>query len=205
MFVKRSIIVATIGLLVLAAGCGDDIDDARSVVEVASVAENGIFVCGIYDAGQDKLFPSEDDIIPPGHVLVRLQNRSYDDLISAETLEPYGDFVVTGVQVEWVPVTGSTTEEQLANLRRFNYSAQYDVMIPKDSQVEFNVMLVPYAMKEDPFFQNLTSAYGGDGSTPPFTAGARITFTGHDSGDEREVQFTGFAIVEFIGVIIDDD
>lgn len=205
MFSKRSFLVAALGLLAFAAGCGDDIDDARSVVEVTSIAENGVFVCGIIDAGADKIFPSDDDFVPAGHVPVTLQNRSYNDFITAETLRPYGDFVVTGIAVEWVPITGSTSAEALTNLRRFNYSAQYDVMIPKNSQTTFNVMLVPFAMKEDPYFRNLVNGAGGDGSTTPFTAGARMTFTGHDSGDERTVSFEAFAIVEFIGLIIEAD
>ena len=202
MFAKRSILAAGLGLLLLASGCGDDIDDARSVVEVASVAESGIFVCGMWDAGTDREFPSDDDFRPAGHVEVQLRNRSYNEQIVAESFQPYGDFVVTGVRVEWFPVTGSTSDETLSNLRRFNYDSQYDFIVPKGETVPLNVMLVPFAMKSDPYFSNLTSGRGGDGSTAPFTASARMTFTGHDSGDDRLVTFEAYAIVEFIGVII---
>lgn len=205
MFAKRSILVAAIGLLVLASGCGDDIDDARSVIEVTSIAENGIFVCGIYDAGSDKAFPSDDDFVPAGHVQVVVRNRPYNQQQIAQTYEPFGDFVITGVRVEWVPVVGSTSDTDLANLRRYNYDAQYDFVIPRNMALPFNVMLVPFSMKADPYFANLVAAYGGDGSTRPFTAGARMTFTGHDSGDERQVEFEAFAIVEFIGVVIDEN
>lgn len=205
MFAKRSILTAAIGLLVLASGCGDDIDDARSVIEVESVAGSGVFICGIYDAGSDKAFPSEDDFRPAGHIPVVLRNRSYNEQIVAGTYSPYGDFIVTGIEIEWVPVTGSTSDEALNNLRRFNYKAQYDFLIPKNEFATMSVMLVPFAMKDDPYFANLTSAYGGDGSTTPFSAGAKMTFTGHDSGDERQVSFEAYALVEFIGVLVEGD
>lgn len=205
MFAKRSILAAGLGLLFLASGCGDDIDDARSVIEVAAVNEGGIFVIGMWDAGSDKLFPSEDDFRPAGHVPVTLRNRAYNEQIVSETFQPYGDFIITGVRVEWSPVAGSTSEAALSNLQRFNYDAQYDFMIPRGEAVTMNVMLAPFALKDDPYFADLASGYGGDGSTPSFSANAKMTFTGHDSGDDRLVSFEAYTIVEFIGVLISDD
>lgn len=204
MFRNRWILVATALLLPLVGACGDDADDARSVVEFSSVANNGVFVCGIWDAGGDKAFPSDDDFIPAGHVPVTLKNRAYNQFIIAPEYSPYGDFHVREISVNWYPLSADTP---IAELRRFDYRAQYDVMIPKESEVSFNVMVVPFAMKSDPFFQNLVNGGGirpGDGSTPPFSAVARLTVRGHDSGDERIVEIEGAVIVEFIGVVIQE-
>lgn len=204
MFAKRSILMALSGLLVLATGCGDDIDDARSVIEVKSVADAGVFVCGIWDAGSDKEFPSDDDFIPAGHIPVLLQNRGYNEQITNTPFTPYGDFVVTGVAVQWVPTDVSSPQEALDALNRYAVNAQYDRIIPAGGEASFNVMLVPFRAKSDPYLANLAAGRGGDGSTRAFTAGARITFTGHDSGDEREVSFDAYAVVEFIGVVVDE-
>lgn len=201
MFRNRWILIAAALSLPLMSACGDDADDARSVVEFSSVAENGVFVCGIWDAGGDKAFPTDDDFIPAGHVPVTLKNRSYNEYVFTPEFSPYGDFHVTEIAVNWYPIGPDTP---IAELRRFDYSAQYDVIIPKDSEISFNVMIVPFAMKSDTFFANLVNggARGGDGSTPPFTAVARMQVRGHDSGDERLVTIEGAVIVEFIGVVI---
>lgn len=202
MFRNRWILIAAVLILPLVSACGDDADDARSVVEFSSVAENGVFVCGIWDAGGDRSFPSDDDFIPAGHVPVTLKNRAYNEYVMAPEYSPYGDFHVTEISVSWYPVGPDTP---IAELQRFNYSAQYDVMIPKDSEVSFNVLVVPFAMKSDAYFANLVNGGGlrpGDGSTPPFTAVARMVVRGHDSGDERVVEIEGAVIVEFIGVLV---
>jgi hypothetical protein len=196
------LLIAVLGLIPALAGCGDDADDARSVVEVSSIADNGVFVCGIWDAGSDKEYGSDDDFQPVGHVRVVLKNRSYNSFVNATEFQPFGDFHVTGVAVEWVPLGGITDTVQLQNLRAFNYTAQYDLMVPKDEQVGFNVMIVPLSMKASPYFANLAGSPRGNGSTTQFSAGARILIEGHDSGDERLVTVEAFAIVEFVGVII---
>ena len=206
MFGKRWIlVVAAVLTLPLLSACGDDADDARSVIEFASVAENGVFVCGIWDAGADKEFPSDDDFIPAGHVPVTLVNRGYNSFVTAPEGTPYSDFHVTEVGVSWYPIGPDTP---LDELRRFDYTAAYDVIVPKEDPVTFNMMVVPFAMKSDPYFANLTNGGGlrpGDGSTQPFQAVARLTVKGHDSGDERLVTIEGAVIVEFIGVLISED
>jgi len=202
-FAKRSILTAGLGLLLFATGCGDDIDDARSVIEVTSVAEGGVFVCGMWDAGSDKEFPSEDDFRPAGHLLVEVRNRPYNEQEVSLPFTPYGDFIVTGVRVEWFEIPGATDPDAIAALQRYNYDAQYDHLIPKGTTSTFAVTVVPFSMKSDPYLSNLVAVYGGDGSTEPFVANARMTFTGHDSGDEREQTFEAYAVVEFIGVILE--
>lgn len=194
MFRNRWILTAAVLVLPLVSACGDDADDARSVVEFSSVAENGVFICGMWDAGGDRIFGTDDDFIPAGHVPVTLKNRAYNEYVLAPEFSPYGDFHVTEIEVNWFSVGADTP---IAELRQYDYSAQYDVIIPKNSEVSFNVLVVPFALKADPFFAGLVS-----GATQPFTAVARLTVKGHDSGDERVVSIEGAVLVEFIGVVI---
>ncbi len=174
----------------------------RTVVEVASVADNGVYVSGIWDAGRDKIFPSADDFQPAGHVPITLKTRSYNEFVQAPDLTPYGQFHVTEVSVEWRAAHPSTP---VAQLTPFNYTAGYDLVIPKDTEVTFNLMVVPFTMKQDPFFMNLVAepTRGGDGSTPPFNAVAHFTITGHDSGAPDVTQTVeGSVLVEFIGLLL---
>jgi len=194
--------------MVLCVGAGlsscnsDNIENQRNVVEVASVADNGVYVAGIWSAGADKDFPSDDDFRPAGHVLVTLTNRAYNSLIQAPEYSPYGQFHVTGVSVDWRAANAATPVAQLA---AYNYSAGYDLVVPRDSEVSFNLMIIPFAMKDDPYFANMVAepSRGGDGSTPAFSAVAHFTITGHDSGAPTSPRtLEGNIIVEFVGVII---
>lgn len=194
--------------LILSVGVGlsscdnNSIERQRTVVEVASVADNGVYVAGIWDAGSDRLFPSEDDYQPAGHVAVTLKSRSYNEYVQAPDLSPYGQFHVTQVSVDWRSAHASTPVAQLAP---FNYTAGYDLVIPKEAEVTFNLMIIPFVMKQDPYLANLVAepTRGGDGSTAPFTAVAHFTITGHDSGAPDMPQtLEGSVLVEFIGVII---
>ena len=200
MFVKRWTLIAVAVLLPLIAACSDESNERqRSVIEIASVAEGGVFVAATWDAGSDKEFPTTDDFQPAGHVPITLRNRSYNEFITAPDLSPYGNFHVTEVSIEWYALDGTTPVDRLTP---FNYTAQYDLVVPKDTEVTFNVMTAPFSMKQDQYFLDLALGHGGNGSTRPFAANAKITIRGHDSGDERSVEIEGGILVEFIGVIV---
>lgn len=205
MFRKSIILGAIVALGVGLTSCDSDhIERSRSVVEVVSVAENGVFVCGIWDAGSDREFPTDDDFQPAGHVPITLKNRPYNEFVSSTEFSPYGQFHVTEVSVQWEAAHPSTPVDRLAP---FNYTARYDVAIPIESEVTFNVMVAPFTLKTDQYFLNLTGvpSRGGDGSTAPFNAVAHITLTGHDSGAPDEPRtIEGSVLVEFIGVIVDE-
>ncbi|HEX9710195.1 MAG TPA: hypothetical protein VGB42_09555, partial [Candidatus Thermoplasmatota archaeon] len=106
---------------------------------------------------------------------------------------PYGQFHITRVQVTWSS-TGPSTP--LAELTPFAYAANYDIAVPTETEVEFNVMLVPFYMKASPYFSDLLT-----GTNDPFTAQANIALTGHDSGSDSEVTLNASVIVEFIGFV----
>ncbi len=200
MFLKRAILFVAGLSLVALIGCDENSSERqRSVVEIASVAEGGVYVAATWDAGSDKQFGTTDDFQPAGHVPITLRNRSYNEFIEAPDLSPFGNFHVTEVGVQWFPVDANTPIDRLTP---YNYTAQYDLVIPKDSEITFNLLVAPFTMKNDQYFLDLAAGNGGNGSTPPFTANARIIVKGHDSGDERTVTIEGGLIVEFIGVLV---
>jgi hypothetical protein len=181
----------------------DNIERQRTVVEVASVADNGVFLAGIWDVGRDRIFPSVDDFQPAGHIPITLKNRSYNEFVQAPDLTPYGQFVVTAISVDWRASHPSTP---LAQLTPFNYSAGYSLVVPKNTEVTFDLLVIPFTLIQDPFFMNLVSepTRGGDGSTAPFNATAHFTITGHDSGaPDLPRTLEGSVLVEFIGLIIE--
>jgi hypothetical protein len=195
---RRALILVTL-LAVLPALTSCDTDNserARGAVEVSTVADGGVFICGMEDAGLDKIWPSEDDFVPAGHFPVTLKNRPYNPFITAPDYSPYGHFHVTSVEVEWV---STNPPDVLAQLTPFNYRGGYDIAIPMNSERTFNVMAVPFYMKSSPYFQDLLF-----GNNDPFTAVANLKFFGHDSGSENTIVVEGSCIVEFIGVIISE-
>jgi hypothetical protein len=185
--------VASLALLVFT-GCGDD-GIGRSVLEVTEVNEGAPFVDGQINAGPDRIVGTTDDFRPAGHCLVRVRNRPYNDFMSTTADQPFGAFVIDRVSVAWEPLVAGTAAD---NLPAFNRTYDFGAVIPRGEEVEFQVMLVTFEMKDQPFLAGLIS---GD---PPFVAQARVTFTGHDSGaTDTFYDFQTVIPVEFIGVIIE--
>lgn len=197
-------------LVLMTTGCDRTNERSRNVVEIVSVAENGVFIAGIIDPGADQdACTAADNEIPPGHVQIVLKNRPYNSFVTAEDYAPYGQFHVTGVSVEWVDVSTSDPAEALNafnELSVYNYSTGYDVAVPINTEVAFNVMVVPLHLKSADYFQGLLPAClrGALAPTLPFSATAQITLVGHDSGSEDEVTVQGYTIIEFIGVVDSD-
>lgn len=194
---KRFLTVAVLfALLPQLAACDEDNERARSSVEISRVNEGGVFVCGMLDAGADNIAGTADDFVPAGHITVAVKNRPYNPFIQAPDYGPYGHFHITRVRVTWSEAGPSTPIDELDP---FEYAADYDIVVPTDSEVEFNVMLVPFYMKDSPYFAGLLS-----GANPSFTAQANIALTGHDTGSDSEVTLRGSCIVEFIPVVAGD-
>ena len=185
--------VVSLALLVFS-GCSDN-GIGRSVLEVTAVNEGAPFVDGQLNYGGDGAPGGGDDYVPAGHCLVRVRNRAYNDFMSTTADRPFGAFVIDRVAISWEPLVAGTAADQLP---AFNRTYDFGSVIPRGEEVEFNVMLVTFEMKTQPFLQGLLT---GD---PPFVAQARVTFTGHDSGATSTFyDFQTVIPVEFIGVIVD--
>ncbi len=191
---KTTLMLAVLLVAVAFLPACNDVERGRSVVEVSQVNLGAPVVLGILNAGSDKLVGTQDDFIPPGDVVVTMRNRAYNQFITAPDEAPYGQFHVTRVHVHWTAADASTPVAQLVP---FDYEAGMDVTIPKDSDATFSVLLSSFYMKSQPYFSGLV-----DGSTPPFSAVASLTFFGHDSGSTSEVEVPASALCEFIGVVL---
>jgi len=181
----------------------DNSERARGAIEVSAVENGGVFVCGMLDAGSDRIPGNLDDFVPAGHVSVTIKNRPYNPFVVAPDYTPYGHFHITSVQVTWSAANPATP---LAELTPFNYRADYDVTIPMNSEVTFNVMTVPFYMKNTQYFQDLlqTGINPPGPGVGPFTAVANYEFRGHDSGSQDTIVVHGSVIVEFIAVVVQD-
>jgi hypothetical protein len=204
----RILFALTIAFSLLAlGGCDDNNSELeRSAISVSAVDNGGVYVCATWNAGQNKTIPDPpdefDDYQPFAHLPVRVKNRPYNEFITNPDYSPYGDFRITKVKVEWVAIA-SGDPARLAELQAYNFESGYDVSVPSGSEVDFNVLLLPFYAKSEAPLINLANVYGGDGSVPGFVAVAEMTFTGHDSGSTREVDVVSQTMVEFIGIEID--
>jgi len=187
------LLAAGLAVFALAACSNDDI--GHSVLEVVSINEGAPVIDAQLDPGADKIAGTEDDFVPNGHVKVAVQNRAYDEYTTTTSAtDPLASFVIDRVSVEWQPLVSGTAAD---NLPAFNRTYDFGQVVPRGEIVEFDVMLVTFEMKTQPFLQGLIT---GD---PPFVAQARVTFTGHDSGATNTFySFTTTIPVEFIGVIV---
>lgn len=210
MFAKRLILlVATLFLLPMFVSCSEENNERkRSVVEFSAVGEGGAVFVAPWNAGTNKEFPDtdpddRDDFRMAAYVPITLKNRAYSSYIAAPDYSPYGHFHVTELSVHWTSVQATTQDVQmLAALQSYDYTVNYDLVIPKDSEVTFQALLLPMGALAASPFQDLTSAYGGDGSTAPFIANAMITLKGHESGSEDLITLQGGVLAEFIAAII---
>lgn len=202
------LILLALALTLAMASCSQTNERNRNSIEVVSVAGNGIFVAGILDPGADNdACITADNETPAGHVTVVLHNRPANDFVTAQAGDPYGQFHITEVAVAWVDVHADDpfdAQTAFNVLQNFNYATGYDVAIPMAEDVAFNVLLVPFHMKVNDFFQGLLppcARPAGLADTLPFAATALITLTGHDSGSEVDVDVEAHVIVEFIGLV----
>ena len=179
------------GLAVFALnGCSND-NIGHSVLEVVAINDGAPVVDAQLDQGSNASDPA-DDFVPSGQVKVAVRNRAYHQFNTATDDDPFGSFVIDRVSIEWQPLVAGTSAD---NLPAYNRSYDFGQVVPRSDIVEFNVMLVTFEMKAQPFLQGLIS---GD---PPFPAQAKVTFTGHDSGaTDTFYDFTTTIPVEFIGV-----
>ena len=196
-----------VALALIVSGCERTGERNRSAVEIVSVAENGVFLAGMVDAGADRdPCAPQDNSIPAGHIPITLHNRPYNEFNTANEQSPYGIFHVTEITVEWVTAFASTPADAQAAFNAlvpFNFVSPYDVGVPIGETVTFNALIVPLHLKSSAFFQDLLPVCIGGNAAPPFSATAMVTLAGHDSGSEEIVYVQGSVIVEFVGALID--
>ena len=214
---SRAMQTALCGLLILSgllasSGCenNDGNEWERLVCEVQSVNAGAPLISAFLSAGSDKLVGTADDFQPIDSVVVTFHARPYSSSIVLPEDGVYSWFHVTSYDVAWTTVPavlawettpGDTTTVDLSD---YNITdGQTDAIVPVNEEAEASVLLVDTFMKNDatnPWFLDLYN-----GSIPSFQANAEITFHGHESGSDEEIDIPAGVRVSFIGVLVEGD
>jgi hypothetical protein len=149
-------------------------DQNRSVITVASINENNPFFSDVIDS---------NGVVHEDYVMVVLENRPYNILVTTGPSQPFGDFIVTRYRVEWRRVDGGTGLPA-------TYNGATSISIPSGEKVAASIILVPAIEKVGSVLLPLQA--GGE-----YLMVATVTFWGHEGGVERETSFQGTLSVNF--------
>ena len=201
---SRAMQTALCGLLILSglmafSGCenhdGNEWD--RLVCEVQSVNAGAPLISAYLNAGSDRITGTEDDYQPIDSVLVMFHARPYSSSVVLPEDGVYSWFHVTSYDVVW-----ETDDDCPVDLSQYNIvGGQTDAMVPVNEEAGASVLLVDTHMKNDandPWFLNLYN-----GSVPSFQANANITFHGHESGSDEDIEIDAGIRVSFISVLVE--
>ena len=152
------------------AGCDAEPEQQRSVVTVMSLNCNEPGVGDVL---------SDSGSVADTWAAAIFQNRPYDPASFTEPGDPYGDFLITGYQIDWVGINGGYALPPRQEATSFS--------IPSGEIGGANIRLVSLTEKLDP---NVLAAL-------PFTMLANITFVGHETGTTRDATVQASITVEF--------
>jgi hypothetical protein len=172
---KRFLAVAAAMVVVLAlfSGCDNNAEQQRSVITIVSMNCNApAFSDVIGDLGS-----LSDTWVP-----VVFENRPYNALVATQPGSPHGEFIITEYLVEWVSLDGGAVMSARGEQTSF--------AVPSGNLGGAYIRLVGLNEKVDPILVALQA-----GGTR--TMRANITFTGHESGTERDVDVETSVTVEF--------
>jgi hypothetical protein len=181
----RNIAVYTVLLTLLifaATSCDDTPQQNRSVISVASINQNVTPLLSdvVWNDG------TSGDSYVPDYIEVIMENRPYSELIITAPGFPYGNFQVTGYQVEWTRTDGGSPALP-------NYTSDMSMVVPSGEINVADILLVTVANKTNSPLSDLA------GTSNTITMNAKITFTGHEVGVERETE-----VIANIGVLFGD-
>jgi hypothetical protein len=155
---KRCAILA--GLVLFASGCGDETLHSPFLVRVSQI--NGgtpllADVMVVVDA--EAVPPAPCCAIPADIVVVRIENRPYNDVSVTDPNTFTNAFQVTGCTVTWRRVDEGPTSGPGWTLSDFDLEQATTTIVPANGFAEFGV-LIPAGMRTvDPFVQALGGAY----------------------------------------------
>jgi len=161
--------------------------DQRTVLIVSSINDGTPFFSDVLNQG-DSLYEKDgvtyktnDDYVVEDYLKVTFYNKPYSSVLDVDA-SSLGDFLVTGYDVEFVRTDGGTSPVP-------PFSGETSVLVPANSTVEANILLVPFYLKNQPPLVNLR--YTGD----EILAYAHITFHGHEVQTDRNISFeTGISV-----------
>ncbi len=152
------------------AGCDAEPEQQRSVVTVMSLNCNEP---GFADTQNDSLGYADT------WAAAIFQNRPYDPASFTQPGTPYGDFLITGYQIDWVSINGGPVLPPRQEATSFS--------IPSGEIAGSNIRLV-----------SLQEKIIADTTWPlPVIVLANITFVGHETGTTRDVTVQASITMEF--------
>jgi hypothetical protein len=192
MFGKSKVVMLAFALLLVAVilSCSEDSNyDQRTVVYVGGMNGDKPFLCDILNQG-DSLFKEDmityktvDDNITEDYVAVVFYNKPYSTVIEPGA-GSLGDFLVTGYDVEFIPLGGDTIPVA-------PFSGSMSLLVPASGSVTGNILLVPFSAKNSDPLDSMKY-------TPlEIMARAHITFHGHYLQTSTDVYFEADLSVNF--------
>ncbi len=192
MFGKSKVVMLAFALLLVAVilSCSEDSNyDQRTVVYVGGLNEDSPYLCDVLSQG-DSLYEDDqvtfkitDDFITEDRVEVVFYNKPYSTVIEPGT-GSLGDFLVTGYDVEFIPLGGAETPVA-------SFSGSTSILVPESESVAGNILLVPFSAK------NLDPLDSMKYSPLEIMARAHFTFHGHYLQTDTQVEFEANLTVNF--------
>lgn len=192
MFGKSKVVVLAFALLLVAVilGCSEDSNyDQRTVVYVGGINGDSPFLCDVLSQGdslyQDDLitYKTSDDFITEDRVEVVFYNKAYSTVVEPGT-GSLGDFLVTGYDVEFIPLDGGSTPVAA-------FTGSTSILVPESESVTGTILLVPFAAK------NVDPLDSMKYSPLEIMARAHFTFHGHYLQTSTLVEFEANLTVNF--------
>lgn len=192
MFGKSKVVVLAFALMLVAVilSCSEDSNyDQRTVVYVGGINGDKPFMCDVLNQG-DSLYQEDmityktvDDNITEDYVAVAFYNKPYSTVIAPGT-GSLGDFLVTGYDVEFIPLDGAATPVP-------SFSGSTSILVPESGSVTGHILFVPFSAKNSDPLDSMKY-------TPlEIMARAHITFHGHYVQTTTQVEFETNLSVNF--------
>ena len=189
---KRKVVVLAFALLLVTVilSCSEDSNyDQRTVVYVGGINGDRPFLCDVLSQG-DSLYEEDlvtyktsDDFITEDQIEVVFYNKPYSTVIEPGT-GSLGDFLVTGYDVEFIPLGGGSTPVAA-------FSGSTSILVPQSESVAGTILLVPFSAK------NLDPLDSMKYSPLEIMARAHFTFHGHYIQTDTMVEIEANLTVNF--------
>ncbi len=168
--------------------CSEDTPyDQRTVMIISSINDGSPFFSDVLNQGDSLYekdgvtFKTNDDYVVEDYLKVTFYNKPYSSILDVDG-GSLGDFLVTGYDVEFTRTDGGTTPVP-------PFSGETSVLVPANSVVEANILLVPFYLKNQSPLVELRY------SPNEIMAYAHITFYGHEVQTDRNISFeTGISV-----------
>jgi hypothetical protein len=189
--IKVAALLSALLLGALVLSCSEDSNyDQRAVLYVSSINEGKPFLSDVLNQGDSlwnrtrSAYKTDDDFITEDRVQVVFHNKPYNKIVDPSQ-GALGNFLVTGYDVEFIPLGGAPVPVQ-------PFSGRMSTLVPANEEVTAEILLVPYGAKVvDPLF---SLEYNPN---VEIMTHARIIFHGEEVQTNRKTDFEAMVTVNF--------